>query len=191
MTHADESFSAELLARGVGLGEAERVVTEAPRLQIETLGLQQLDACVALVSASSLLLAYHYGAEAARRDLSQAMLGADSEVRVALAAPHALGFYWVVRNGAFARSPYLKLLLVAESASGAGVGRQLMADLEQRHLGDKGLFLLCNSENAGAAGFYSALGYTQIGRIPDYTRAGADELIFFKPSPRRAPKAER
>lgn len=140
-----------------------------------------VEACASLVARDALMRRYGYGAAAARRDLAAALADAGHELLIARGEEgELLGFAWLVLRGAFARSAYLKLIVVDTTAARRGVGRALMEALEARHLRPAGLMLLCSADNDGAAAFYRRLGYAQVGRIPEYTGAGRDELIFYK-----------
>ena len=104
-----------------------------------------------------------------------------------------LGVAWLVPSGAFARSPYLRLLAVASTAAGRGIGTALMDACEAwafERADD--LFLLVNDDNEGARGFYERRGFEAIGRIHDYVLPGLDETIMRKCRPSstdRAPAA--
>jgi ribosomal protein S18 acetylase RimI-like enzyme len=97
-----------------------------------------------------------------------------------------VGFAHFLLKGGFGRSGYLKLLSVDERVRSQGVGRALMAELELRFLSPNGLFLLCTHTNLGARRFYEALGYQQIGAVPDYLTPGLQEVIYFKAAPKGA-----
>jgi acetyltransferase len=60
---------------------------------------------------------------------------------------------------------------VAAGARGSGVGRRLMAALEDEAR-ERGLTLLWLTTHAGteAARFYEAIGYTELGVMPNYSR---------------------
>lgn len=154
-------------------------------IQVETMLAADLTPCAQLVGQSVLMRRYGYAEESARRDLGIALEAGHDELLVARGeSRQLLGFGWLVPRGAFARSAYLKLILIDEAARGRGVGRALIESLEARYLDPAGLVMLCSADNEQAQRFYQKLGYGRVGRIPDYTGAGRDEVIFFKPSPR-------
>ena len=97
-----------------------------------------------------------------------------------------VGFAHFLLKGGFGRSGYLKLLSVDGAVRSQGVGRALMAELELRFLAPNGLFLLCTHTNTAARRFYEALGYAQVGEVPDYLTPGLQEVIYFKAAPRGA-----
>ncbi|MHB8420501.1 MAG: GNAT family N-acetyltransferase, partial [Myxococcales bacterium] len=87
------------------------------------------------------------------------------------------GLAWVLRRGTFGRSPYLKLLAVAEGSRGQGVGAALLAAAEA--VGG-GLTLLVSDFNTAAQAFYRRQGYAQVGALPDFVLPGVTELILRK-----------
>jgi len=95
-----------------------------------------------------------------------------------------VGFAHFLLKGGFGRSGYLKLLSVDGRVRSRGVGRALMAELEHRFLQPNGLLLLCTHTNTSARRFYEALGYQQVGAVPDYLTPGLQEVIYFKAAPR-------
>jgi GNAT superfamily N-acetyltransferase len=100
-----------------------------------------------------------------------------------------LGFAWWSPRGAFARSPYLRLLVVAAEASGRGVGGSLLGAVETRAFGRAAdLFLLVTEENHGARRFYGRHGYRDVGTLPDCVVPGITEVLMRKrrPEPRGA-----
>ena len=93
----------------------------------------------------------------------------------------ACGFAWVVPNGAFGRSPYLRMFGVRESAQRSGVGTALLNVVESRaaEVSDD-IYLLVTNFNEHAQSFYKRHGYEQIGAIPGYVVPSITELIFRK-----------
>ena len=74
---------------------------------------------------------------------------------------------------------FVELLAVTEAARGKGLGRQLIAELENRaqDMGKIGVWL--DTYSFQAPGFYEKLGYVECGRIPDYP-IGHDRRFFAK-----------
>jgi ribosomal protein S18 acetylase RimI-like enzyme len=92
-----------------------------------------------------------------------------------------IGFAWWVPRGAFARSPYLRLLVVAAAATGRGIGAALMEAVEGRaRATGPDLFLLVTAENVAAQRFYERRGYRPVGRLEDYVRPGIAEILMRK-----------
>jgi acetyltransferase len=78
----------------------------------------------------------------------------------------------LVPSGA-ANAPHraeVQRVAVAERARGTGVGRRLMAAVEEAAL-ERGLTLLWLTTHDGseACGFYEAVGYSKLGVMPDYS----------------------
>lgn len=94
------------------------------------------------------------------------------------------GFAWWTPTGAFARSPYLRLLVVAADATDAGVGARLMDAVEQgAFAAANDLFALANVDNDGARRFYARRGYVEVGRLEDYVAPGLHEVVLRKRFP--------
>ena len=91
------------------------------------------------------------------------------------------GFAWWTPTGAFARSPYLRLLVVAADATRAGVGARLLDAVEQgAFAGATDLFALANVDNDGARRFYARRGYVEVGQLDDYVAPGLHEVLLRK-----------
>jgi ribosomal protein S18 acetylase RimI-like enzyme len=91
------------------------------------------------------------------------------------------GFAWAIPNGAFGRSPYLRLIGVRADVTSRGIGAALLTEIERRAAENSNdLFLLVSDFNEDAQRFYRRQGYMQIGAIPDYVVPGVAELIFRK-----------
>ena len=153
-------------------------------VSLEPLAPRHLEALAALVESSPLLQRYGYGGAQAREHLAAILEGQpeaqQAEVLVAVDHEAVLGFAWVLPRGAFGRSAYLKLILVAPEAAGKGVGRALITAFEERHLTRAGLFLLCTADNTPARRFYERLGYRAVGKLEGYVAPGLDEVIYFR-----------
>lgn len=89
----------------------------------------------------------------------------------------AVGLAWCLLEGAFGRSPYLRLLGV--SVQQKGLGAALLLHLEQQ-LEAHTLFLLVSDFNHDAQRFYQRQGYQQIGAIPGYVLPEVTELLYWK-----------
>lgn len=97
------------------------------------------------------------------------------------AAYRACGFAWVLPQGVFGRSAYLRLIGVQEGLTGKGLGAALLAEAEHQiaALG-KDLFLLVSDFNTAAQRFYQRQGYHQVGALPGYVLPDVTELIYHK-----------
>ncbi len=93
----------------------------------------------------------------------------------------ACGFAWVIPQGTFGRSPYLRLIGVRPEASGSGIGSALLAEVERRSAEvASDLFLLVSDFNEAAQRFYQRHGFEQIGEVSGYVLPDVTELIFRK-----------
>lgn len=94
------------------------------------------------------------------------------------------GFAWWTPTGAFARSPYLRLLVVAPDATGTGVGARVAEAVERGAFAvANDLFALANVDNDGARRFYARRGYVEVGRLDDYVGPGLHEVVLRKRRP--------
>ena len=94
----------------------------------------------------------------------------------------ACGLVWVIRRGAFGRSPYLRLLGVKDGHAGQGLGAALLAHAERIVYEDADhLFLLVSDFNTSAQRFYQRQGYCQVGALPGYVLPDVAELLYWKP----------
>ena len=122
---------------------------------------------------------YAYPAERAARDLVEALARGDL-VLGAFRGEELLGFAWVLPRGAFGRHPYLRLLAVAPSAQGGGVGARLLEAAEARCAPARQMLLMVSDFNQGAQRFYRRQGYEQVGSCPDFAVDGIAEQIWMK-----------
>ena len=123
-----------------------------------------------------------YGIEPAslERALSAGIEAGDA-VLVAEADGRLRGFAWWSPRGAFARSPYLRLLIVAPDAVGRGVGSALMDAFEAAAFATAAdVFLLVTHDNDAAQRFYLRRGYVEVGRLADYVRPAITEVVLRK-----------
>jgi len=128
-----------------------------------------------------LLARYGWTARSAKKILGKALKDRDSDLLAAVEASRILGFTWVMRRAGFARSAYLRLIVVDADSKRSGVGTRLMRAMERRHLKPNGLLLLTTTTNKPARAFYEALGYRKAGVLKDYVRKGLTEIVYFKP----------
>ena len=96
----------------------------------------------------------------------------------------ACGLAWCLREGAFGRSAYLRLLGVRAGYNGLGIGAALLDYAEQAAAKiTRDMFLLVSDFNVGAQRFYQRQGYTRIGAIPGYVLPDVTELLYWKRLP--------
>ena len=88
---------------------------------------------------------------------------------------------------------YLELLAVAPQHRGRGLGRALLAHVEEKIFArSKNLFACVSDFNAEARRFYELQGYEEIGRLTDLLVAGRGEILLRKTSgPARDPTARK
>jgi ribosomal protein S18 acetylase RimI-like enzyme len=76
---------------------------------------------------------------------------------------------------------FVALLAVRADAAGRGVGRALMAEVEQQTARRRRwLFVSADAENRGALAFYRKLGFTRVGRLPGLVKDGHIEILLRK-----------
>ncbi len=92
-----------------------------------------------------------------------------------------LGFAWIDPRGAFSSAPYLRLIAVAESERGSGVGTALLEEFETRtaQVG-RDWCLLVSDFNTRAQAFYESHGYAKAGALEDFARPGITEILMVK-----------
>ena len=115
-------------------------------------------------------------------------LGTRDELFVAEIEGSVLGFAWVDPRGAFSSAPYLRLIVVASSARGFGIGEALLAEFEARTAKvGRDYCLLVSDFNEKAQTFYERHGYRRVGSLADFAKKGIDEVIMVKPRGSDAP----
>jgi len=141
-----------------------------------------LDALAELTRDHPLFDRYGLTAAGLKGALAEALAAGDGLV-AAVEGGRPIGFAWWVPRGAFARSPYVRLLVVAAAATGRGIGAALMDAVEGRARAiGADLFLLVTAENVAAQRFYERRGYRPVGRLEDYVRPGIAEILMRKRS---------
>ncbi len=137
-------------------------------------------AFAALVQDHPLFAPYGLTAERLAASLAKALTQCDGLLAARVEGQPA-GFAWFLERGAFGRSAYLRLLVVAAAVAGKGVGTALM-DAVEAEVFQRGadLFLLVNQTNADAQAFYERRGYVRVGELRDYVAPGLHELLYRK-----------
>lgn len=134
----------------------------------------------ALVASEPNFARYGLGPESLARSFETGM--ARGEVLLALRErARVVGLAWLVPSGAFARSPYLRLIATARDTQGTGAGTTLLDAVEDTAwaFGDD-LFLLVTATNDGARRFYARRGFLEIGTVHDYVVPGVAEVLMRK-----------
>lgn len=79
---------------------------------------------------------------------------------------------------------FVALLAVRPDATGAGVGRTLMAHVEKAAFAERRwLYVSSDSANRLAARFYRTLGFSRVAGLPDLIRDGRTEILWRKQRP--------
>ncbi|MGD9947165.1 MAG: GNAT family N-acetyltransferase [Desulfobulbus sp.] len=79
------------------------------------------------------------------------------------------------------RGPYLELLAVFPAAQGRGVGRTLLAWMEeQARLSANNLWTVTSEFNTKARQFYQAAGFVEVAPLPDLVATGESEILLRK-----------
>ena len=135
--------------------------------------------CIAMMHVSSPWRELGYD----RRRCASLLSAGRDEMRVAADRDDRPRGFLLYQPTGFIGQPYVKLLCVAEDARGHGIGRTLVEWAEAETFERRGalnLFLLVSDFNRTARDFYARLGFAEVGRLPEYLVAGADEMILRK-----------
>lgn len=137
------------------------------------------DCEVALVN-SELGKRYFSEQGSARRALEEGF--SDHQVYVALDECNScVGFVWVILNGIFHSFPYVHIVAVKSENRGQGIGKMLMQHIEDVYFVKYSkLFLVVADFNPDAKRLYKAMGYSEIGEVPNLYRKGITECLMMK-----------
>ncbi|TMC34199.1 MAG: GNAT family N-acetyltransferase [Chloroflexi bacterium] len=134
-----------------------------------------------LMMASPLLRRYRVTARDAKRNLLSALRARDI-LLTAVEGDAVVGLAWLVPTRALDRAAYLRLLLVANAHQSRGVGAALLARGERLSRGARcrHVVMLVTKTNRRARSFYERHGYTHVGDLGGYVRAGIAESLYVK-----------
>jgi ribosomal protein S18 acetylase RimI-like enzyme len=77
---------------------------------------------------------------------------------------------------------FIALLAVRPEAAGRGVGRLLVERVARATFTRRRwLYTSSDAGNRAAAGFYRALGFSRVARLPDLVRTGRTEILWRRP----------
>ena len=108
------------------------------------------------------------------------------QVLVAEEQGHALGV--IVYQPDFLLGQFIALLAVRPEAGGRGIGRALVARIEQETFKTRRwLYVSSDSANHSAASFYKKLGFTRTARLPGLICDERTEILWRKARPARDP----
>ncbi len=152
-----------------------------PRWSVARAGAGDLPRLATLMAASPLLRRYGVTQEAALAALERAWGAGDLLLAARAAEEPPVGLAWVITSPMLAGAAYLRLLLVAESTQGSGLGARLLAAAEggARERANH-MFLLVAADNAGARRFYERWGYRHVGDLPEHAVAAIHEALYHK-----------
>ncbi len=139
-----------------------------------------VEACARIVAGTELWHRYSIDFDRALKLFKKALENHEP-VFVARSGDEVVGFVWAIPRGMFGRSGYIKLIGVAPSARGKGIGAKLLHHAEQFLARfDRDVFLLVSDFNTSAQKFYRREGYVEIGRLPNYAVEGITEVLMWK-----------
>ncbi|TMC27084.1 MAG: GNAT family N-acetyltransferase [Chloroflexi bacterium] len=143
--------------------------------------LQHVPPLARLMAASPLLRRYRVTERGARRNLLSALRARDI-LLTAVEGDAVVGLAWLVPTRALDRAAYLRLLLVANAHQSRGVGAALLARGERLSRGARcrHVVMLVTKTNRRARSFYERHGYTHVGDLGGYVRAGIAESLYVK-----------
>jgi GNAT superfamily N-acetyltransferase len=128
--------------------------------------------------------------DAARADYESTVRALDGDERILVVAEldgHVVGMAQLVRSGATnaRHRAEVRRVAVASAARGTGVGRRLMAAVEEEaRANGMTLLWLTTHADTDADRFYEAIGYTRLGVMPSYSRrpdgALASGVFFYR-----------
>jgi ribosomal protein S18 acetylase RimI-like enzyme len=108
------------------------------------------------------------------------------QVLVAEEHGHVLGV--IVYQPDFLLGQFIALLAVRPEAGGRGIGRALVARIEQATFKTRRwLYVSSDSANHSAAQFYKKLGFTRTARLPGLISNERTEILWRKARPARDP----
>jgi ribosomal protein S18 acetylase RimI-like enzyme len=142
--------------------------------------MKHLKGCTEALIDSEIGAAYFPTAQEAEAFLQQGLT--KGEVFVAIDEQgDCVGYIWFTLAGAFYRFPYLLNIAVKKDLRGKGIGKKLLAIFEEQGFAKASrLFLLVSDFNAKAKKLYQAIGYKEVGVIPDLIKEGVAEHIMMK-----------
>jgi ribosomal protein S18 acetylase RimI-like enzyme len=105
--------------------------------------------------------------------------GPCKEIYAAYYENNLAGFVILQTCGSF--KGYIQTLCVAANYRGQGFGGKILAFCEKRILQiSPNIFICVSSFNTGAIKLYSQFGFSLVGELPDFVKAGFPELLMRK-----------
>ena len=153
---------------------------------MRSMQLKDVDACVRIVLEDPFYKAYGMDPARLRKNLRAAIKSSTPNQILLIEEDKRthvmLGFAWFSLVGGFERLPYLRLIVVAHSAKGRGIGKALIETFCKKHHNGRGLMLLVTSTNRPAVRFYETLGFKRAGKLKSFARPRKDEYIYWRPN---------
>ena len=142
--------------------------------------MKHLNGCTEALAHSEIGAAYFPTAQEAEAFLQQGLT--KEEIFVAIDEHgNCVGYIWFTLKGTFYRFPYLLNIAVRKDLRGRGIGKKLLALFEEKGFAKSSrLFLLVSDFNAAAKRLYQAIGYKEVGVIPNLIKQGVAEHIMMK-----------
>jgi len=140
-----------------------------------------VDAMAKLMASSPLLRRYRVSARGAKASLTEALRERDL-LFAAVDDDAVVGLAWVIVTRALDRAAYLRLLLVREDHQSRGLGAALLGRAERKARASRcrHLVLLVTTTNGRARAFYEQHGYSHVGELAGFVRAGISESLYLK-----------
>lgn len=136
---------------------------------------ERTEECARLMIASEPWITLGRTLEGALRSLRDP----GKELHAVLEGDTVAGFVLLDMRGPLAG--YIQSICVRPDERGRGVGAGLIAWVERRvHRESPNVFLFVSSFNVAAQRFYERLGFTVVGRVPDFIVRGSDEILMRK-----------
>lgn len=147
--------------------------------------IKYLNACADILEEST--LGQKYFTDRDNQYIGQSLLKEGfekGEIYVALnEQDQCVGFAWIILNGIFHWFPFLHVVAVKKDVRGMGIGKQMMAFFEEIGFVEDNsnkLFLCVDDFSKEAKGLYKALGYNEVGPIPDMFTPGVVTYLMMK-----------
>ena len=135
----------------------------------------EIETCARMMAASEPWVTLKRDYTASLRNLSSP----EKEIHVAALDEEVIGFIVLNLHGGFVG--YIQSICVAPQWWGRGVGRKLVAFVEERVFREyPNMFICVSSFNHGAQRFYRNLGYEVVGELKNFLVDGHSEILLRK-----------
>ncbi len=156
-----------------------------PRISIRPMKEHELSGAVEAVREIPLLRRYRISRDRLFETLLQGIQSPDRLLSAAWVGEpgkeHFAGFALFASRGTFLMGGYLKLLVTAPGFEGLGIGRSLLAAMEDLVKKEsREMFLLVSDFNIPAQRFYERNGYRKAGALPGLVLKDVSEYLYWK-----------